>query len=165
MSVVNGLTDGSTLTNLSPEATVEFVPSGWATWQGGLNPTVYWAQGSDVVSADFNPGSVLGHTVDAFGFYAEGDLFQSDEITLLLSNGESLMQTVDSQGGASFFGWVGSGITDITVSTNDGDDFAIGDFWEGYTTSTSVPEPLTLSLFGAGLGGAAIMRRRKKTKV
>lgn len=29
-------------------------------------------------------------------------------------------------------------------------------------TSTAVPEPLTLSLFGAGLAGAVAMRRRKK---
>ena len=30
-------------------------------------------------------------------------------------------------------------------------------------TATNVPEPITLSLFGAGLVGAATMRRRKKT--
>jgi hypothetical protein len=31
-------------------------------------------------------------------------------------------------------------------------------------TATAVPEPLTLSLFGAGLAGAAAIRRRKQTK-
>lgn len=31
-------------------------------------------------------------------------------------------------------------------------------------TTASVPEPLTLSLFGAGLAGAAAMRRRKRVK-
>lgn len=31
------------------------------------------------------------------------------------------------------------------------------------TAATSVPEPITLSLFGAGLAGAVAMRRRKKT--
>ena len=29
-------------------------------------------------------------------------------------------------------------------------------------TSNNVPEPLTLSIFGAGLAGASVMRRRKK---
>jgi hypothetical protein len=32
-------------------------------------------------------------------------------------------------------------------------------------TASNVPEPFTLSLFGAGLAGAAAMRRRKKAKV
>jgi hypothetical protein len=32
------------------------------------------------------------------------------------------------------------------------------------STSNSVPEPLTLSLFGAGLAGAAFMRRRRKSR-
>jgi hypothetical protein len=31
-------------------------------------------------------------------------------------------------------------------------------------TSTAVPEPLTLSLFGAGLAGAAVIRRRRKAQ-
>jgi hypothetical protein len=33
----------------------------------------------------------------------------------------------------------------------------------GTSFGTSVPEPITLSLFGAGLAGAVAMRRRKKT--
>lgn len=164
-TIVNGLTDGSTLTNLNPQSVAYIVGGGnWGTWQGGLQPTVYWSNGSDVLSAGFNPGSVSGHPVDAFGFYAEGDLFQTDTFTLLLSDGSTVMQQINGDAGAKFFGWVGSGITGLTLSTNDGDSFAIGDFWEGYSTSTSVPEPLTLSLFGAGLAGAAVMRRRKKAK-
>jgi len=31
------------------------------------------------------------------------------------------------------------------------------------TTTTNVPEPMTLSLFGAGLAGATMLRRKKKT--
>jgi hypothetical protein len=34
----------------------------------------------------------------------------------------------------------------------------------GVTSSTPVPEPFTLSLFGAGLAGAAALRRRKKAE-
>ena len=36
-----------------------------------------------------------------------------------------------------------------------------GDLFQG---TASVPEPLTLSMFGAGLAGAAAFRRRRKTK-
>jgi hypothetical protein len=34
--------------------------------------------------------------------------------------------------------------------------------YSGNTTSTAVPEPFTLSLFGAGFAGAAALRRRKR---
>jgi hypothetical protein len=39
-----------------------------------------------------------------------------------------------------------------------------GDYVPSSFQLTAVPEPLTLSLFGAGLAGAAAMRRRKKAK-
>ena len=164
-NIVSGLTDGSELTNLNPEAIVYTIGDGWSTWQGGLTPTVYWSNGSESLEADFQPGSVSGHPVDAFGFYVEGDNLTTDTITLRLSDGLTVTQPVNGDAGAEFFGWVGSGITSITVSDLS-NSFAIGDFWEGYSaaTSTSVPEPRTLSLFGVGLAGAAVMRRRKKVK-
>jgi hypothetical protein len=37
--------------------------------------------------------------------------------------------------------------------------------WYGFTVGEAVPEPLTLSLFGAGLAGVFAMRRRKKKTV
>lgn len=58
---------------------------------------------------------------------------------------------------------------DITLSLTDlvpdvnGNDFTVDDFdlEVAPPTSTGAPEPLTLSLFGAGLGGLAAMRKRK----
>ena len=41
-----------------------------------------------------------------------------------------------------------------------GNDFGLDDL--SLTTQSPVPEPLTLSIFGAGLAGAAALRRRKK---
>ena len=49
---------------------------------------------------------------------------------------------------------------DINVA--GGNDFALDNILLENTPTTNVPEPLTLSLFGAGLAGAAALRRRKK---
>ena len=42
-----------------------------------------------------------------------------------------------------------------------GNDFGLDDITLSTTIPTSVPEPLTLTIFGAGLAGAAALRRRK----
>jgi hypothetical protein len=53
-----------------------------------------------------------------------------------------------------------------SFNTSNGGPLSIGGSPSRITTSlvTSVPEPITLSLFGAGLAGAAAIRRRRKTK-
>jgi len=43
-----------------------------------------------------------------------------------------------------------------------GNDFGLDDIALSTSVPTSVPEPLTLSLFAAGLAGAGLLRRRKK---
>jgi hypothetical protein len=61
-------------------------------------------------------------------------------------------------GSITYIGW-----EDLT--SGQGSDFDYNDliFAFANTQLTAVPEPLTLSLFGAGLAGAAWMHRRKKT--
>lgn len=45
------------------------------------------------------------------------------------------------------------------------DDWAVGSQYTNYAFEvTPAPEPITLSLFGAGLAGAAALRRRKQAK-
>jgi hypothetical protein len=58
-----------------------------------------------------------------------------------------------------------AGMVDLNLNRDGSGDFVAFDWFEltGTTGNTSpVPEPFTLSLFGAGLAGAAAMRRRKK---
>jgi hypothetical protein len=60
-------------------------------------------------------------------------------------------------GNVTYIGW-----EDLTLG--QGSDFDYNDliFAFANTSVAAVPEPLTLSLFGAGLLGATILRRRKK---
>ena len=91
------------------------------------------------VLADYSSTSVsytLGTTpVKAFGFFAEPDPYEILAITLDLSDGGTVTQDVNGEGGASFFGWVGGGVTGFTVSSST--DFAVGDLY----SSIAVPEP------------------------
>jgi hypothetical protein len=162
-STINGLLFGSSLTNITPSVQRRTVGTSWSTWQGqpGSNGTSVYQTNGNTFTATFNPGTILTHTVDAFGFFAEPDHFSAFDITLNLNDGSTLTESVVGDHGAAFFGWVGNGINSITVSTAD-TDFAFGDFWEGFSPIKQVPEPFTLSLFGAGLVGAAALRRKKK---
>jgi len=59
--------------------------------------------------------------------------------------------------GVIFVGWEDKNLA-------EGSDFDYNDLIFAFTnTNSSVPEPLTLSLFGAGLLGVASLRRRRKT--
>jgi len=49
-----------------------------------------------------------------------------------------------------------------SIDVPGGNDFALANI--SVTPATRVPEPFTLSIFGAGLAGAAALRRRKKAK-
>jgi len=157
---------GSTLSSINPSVETRTVGTSWSTWQGqpGSDGTTVFFDDTTSLTANFTPGTILGHPVDAFGFYMEPDTFSTFDITLHLSDGSEITQSVNGDGGADFFGWVGSGITGITITTTDDGGFAFGDFFEGFAPGAEkVPEPLTLSLFGAGLAGAAALRRRRKS--
>jgi hypothetical protein len=58
------------------------------------------------------------------------------------------------------FSWTGSPVTGFSLTPAPGG--AALAFDNLRVDAVSVPEPVTLSLFGAGLAGAAAMRRRKK---
>jgi len=106
------------------------------------------------------PGTV------AFGSFF--DVFVSP-FTYDPANGNLLLDilSADANGGQTFLdahnGTFGDTSSRATNGPQCADDVCAS--WglvTGFNENTAVPEPLTLSLFGAGFAGAAALRRRKK---
>ncbi|HUK37451.1 MAG TPA: PEP-CTERM sorting domain-containing protein [Vicinamibacterales bacterium] len=69
---------------------------------------------------------------------------------------------IEANGG--FAAWTFSGVEDRTVATTDDWNDLVYAFENVAPTTTSVPEPLTLSVFGAGLAGLGWLRARRARK-
>lgn len=155
------LAAGTTLSNFSSPITTHIVGTSWSTWPGqpGSNGTTVYNDGASL-SMKVTDGSIFAfgkfHPVNALGFYVEPDPFAVYNITLTLSDGSSLTQSVNGNAGAQFFGYIGDGVTSLNISSAT--DFGFGQFSEG----AMVPEPATWALMigGFGLAGIALRRRR-----
>lgn len=147
-SDVGSLTlNGGTTLNFDTLVNKRTIGSGWATWSGGFTGDVFYTNGATSVNAGIS-------NVSGFGLDMEPNPFADYLMSLTLSDGSVITQSVNGFGGADFFGWVGSGVTSFNMSSSV--DFAFGRFVE----ANNVPEPATTTLLGLGLLGFAAMRRK-----
>ncbi len=131
------------------------IGSGWLTWSHGYLGDVYYTNGLSTVTM------TLPDQTAAFYFYAEPNPFSVFTIVATAQDSTQLVQNVNGDGGAAYYGFygtAGSYVNSITVSTSQAIDFAIGEF--GIARAV-VPAPagILLAVLGAGLVGH--LRRRQ----
>jgi hypothetical protein len=123
---------------------VESIGSGWATWCCGYSGNVLESYGT----GSYQTENWAITPVSGFGMFIEPDPFGTFDITLTLSSGGTLTEGVAGAAGAQFFGWAGSGVTSLTISSTT--DFAEGDFFSSSSLSPT-PEPGTAVLWLTGI--------------
>jgi hypothetical protein len=137
--------------------------SGWGAWCCGYTGQVLARFGNNTYTF------TLSGPVSGLGMFIEPGTFAPLNITLTLSDGSSLMEEVDGNGPAQFFGWTGPGVTSFQVSVDDPTDppggFAIGDIF--VATVAPVPGPIVGSglpaLVAVASGGLLSWWRRKRS--
>jgi len=142
--------------NFSTSAPVQVrnVGSSWSTWSGGYTGQVLWSQGLDALTL-FPSG------ISALGFEVEPDSFSTFLVTLTLSTGQTISDPVNGDAGASFFGYYGGGVSNLTISVA-GNDFAFGNIVS--STAAPVPLPAALPLFAGAVAGLGTFGRWRKRR-
>jgi hypothetical protein len=130
-STVPGVTDPAGTIGFTPDLHHDKTPveGCWATWSHGYTGDVYDTAGAvDPTTATIT----LPSGTNAFYFYAEPNQRIVLTITATALNGTSSGPVqVDGDGGAKYFGFYGTGgvqLASITVTTDDPEGFAVGEF-------------------------------------
>ncbi len=150
------LVGGGTIDFGNSSLVVYTANSSWMTWPNSYDGHVLWTNGVESVSGTFSA------PVQAFGLWMEPNPFSDCSMTMSLSDGSSLTQTVNGYYGAKFFGfagWDGQGTQVMTLSCA-GADFAFS--VSPSDRSMAVPEPCTVAFLLFGLAGIAGMGRKLK---
>jgi hypothetical protein len=130
--------------------------NGWGPWSGTYSGDIVDTLGqSETLYFGGTPLYAFGMSVEPdvglFGPYDES-------FTVTLSDGTTTTISGSYPPGTSqFIGFVGAGITSITVAAADNPDFAFGDF-------VSAPEPMSLTVLASGITVLGAMRRKAAHK-
>jgi hypothetical protein len=112
-------------------------------------------------------GATLSNTFDnQFNFYEPDGVTLSDTVEISGNAGDKFFSVNFQSDAAGMTALLNGGVfieNGLFQEAVDPGTVSNGDFYDLQIASSSrVPEPLTLSLVGAGLAGAVAMRRRKK---
>ncbi|MCI0534733.1 MAG: hypothetical protein L0Z50_05850 [Verrucomicrobiales bacterium] len=125
------------------------VPTSFGTWSGSNNPRVLL---TDITTTDVV--GTFNAPIPAFGLEMQPDIQDEFTMSLLLSDGSTLSQTVSGLGGAKFFGWVTTGgpsVVSMTLSlaAGPGDEgFAFGRMVQKTPDAGATWPLLALALLG-----------------
>jgi hypothetical protein len=170
---VNGVTlaDGTTLAFGDP-MTVAQVGESWGSFYCSAPGQCY--SGQVLSSMSSTSVNFTVSPVTAFGMYIQpAALLFEFKITLTLSDNQgTVSQVLPGSGNAAFFGWVGTGVTQFTISSEPSgfgfsSGFGVGDFYSAQpaiNSHMSAPEPGSLPLLAAAGIGLLAAPRRGRTR-
>jgi hypothetical protein len=124
----------------SPEVIHFAISQGWLSWSHGYGGDVYWTS-TDVSSVELTLPAQTG----AFYFYAQPRPNSGTVTITASSNGTTISQNVQSDGGAAYFGFyadVTDTISSITITA--GTDFAVGEF--GIAEALQIPDVIQATI-------------------
>jgi Legume lectin domain/PEP-CTERM motif len=126
-------------------------------------------------SCGFPTGSPPQNNNNVFGCMSNGDVwtvnigYDGTDLNVFIQDGSGAVDHVIDNYAIDIASFLGTddafvGFTSGTGSGWENHDILNWQFADTTQLTNPIPEPFTLSLFGAGLAGAAVMRRRKKAQ-
>lgn len=155
------VTDGSTIVSYTAlnEIQESFFPAAtFPTPDGFTSATIYLTENGATSCTPSAATAGLGSCSDGFTMFSDPQDGHLD--VFFVSDGASASEL------ATFFSNVSTNVSFLAETGAYQDVSSTFNMPSGFAfvqSDINVPEPLTLSLFGAGLAGAFAMRRRKKT--
>jgi hypothetical protein len=160
-TVAPGITWSSTTGNSVYGYTSSYGLNGNGFWDGVAFSYIGLNVPTGVMTIAFaNPVTSVGSFLNYATGYGPATISVYDASHSLIESLDLSISTPGATDAGSFFGFA-EGTADISYITYS-NAYIVASNLVVNGVASSVPEPITLSLFGAGLAGAALMRRRRK---